>query len=91
MVLGDQSAQRLGVNAARERVWPGGQWHVATGILKPNELDAAALVGWLQAAKHLGADGTAATVYLRAYPERVPDVQTELMTDLVARAGVQDP
>ncbi|MFC9756907.1 ABC transporter permease [Streptomyces sp. NPDC056921] len=78
-VLGDQSAQRLGVNAAGERVWLGGQWYVVAGILKPNELapelDTSALVGWPQATKHLGADGTAATVYLRAYPERVPAVQ----------------
>lgn len=78
-VLGDQSAQRLGVSAVGERVWLGGQWYVVAGILKPNELapelDTSALVGWPQATKHLGADGTAATVYLRAYPERVPAVQ----------------
>ncbi|MFB7214721.1 ABC transporter permease [Streptomyces sp. NPDC056255] len=78
-VLGDQSAQRLGVSAVGERVWLGGQWYVVAGILKPNELapelDTSALVGWPQATKRLGADGTAATVYLRAYPERVPAVQ----------------
>ncbi|MGW8888535.1 SpoIIE family protein phosphatase [Streptomyces sp. NPDC055749] len=31
--------------------------------------------GWPQATAHLGADGTAGTVYLRSRPERVPDVQ----------------
>ncbi|MFF2898639.1 FtsX-like permease family protein [Streptomyces sp. NPDC057966] len=39
------------------------------------ELDTSALVGWPQATEHLGADGTTATVYLRAYPVRVPAVQ----------------
>ncbi|MBO0914707.1 ABC transporter permease [Streptomyces laculatispora] len=79
-VLGDQAALRLGVTAPGERVWLGGQWFVVTGILAPNELapelGTAALVGWPEATAHLGADGTAAMVYLRAYPERVPDVQT---------------
>ncbi|MFJ9948200.1 ABC transporter permease [Kitasatospora sp. NPDC091207] len=78
-VLGDQAAQRLGVTAPGERVWLGGQWFVVTGILAPNELapelGTAALVGWPEATAHLGADGTAATVYLRSHPERVPDVQ----------------
>ncbi|WP_424863391.1 ABC transporter permease [Streptomyces sp. MMS24-I29] len=78
-VLGEQAAQRLGVSAPGERVWMGGQWFVVGGILAPHELSpelaAAALVGWPQATAHLGADGTAATVYLRTYPERVPDVQ----------------
>ncbi|MFE7039390.1 ABC transporter permease [Streptomyces atratus] len=79
-VLGDQAALRLGVTAPGERVRLGGQWFVVTGILAPNELapelGTTALVGWPQATAHLGADGTAAMVYLRAHPERVPDVQT---------------
>ncbi|MER8048133.1 ABC transporter permease [Streptomyces sp. NPDC094032] len=78
-VLGDQAAERLGVTAPGERVWLGGQWYVVSGILAPNELapelGTAALVGWPQATAHLGADGTAGTVYLRTHPERVPDVQ----------------
>ncbi|MFD7031480.1 ABC transporter permease [Streptomyces sp. NPDC059917] len=78
-VLGDRSAQRLGVTGPGERVWLGGQWYRVAGILAPNELapelGTAALVGWPQAVGHLGADGTAATVYLRSYAERVPQVQ----------------
>jgi putative ABC transport system permease protein len=78
-VLGDQAAQRLGVTAPGERVWLGGEWYVVTGVLAPNELapelGTAALVGWPRATAHLGADGSAATVYLRTHPERVPDVQ----------------
>ncbi|MEE1736214.1 ABC transporter permease [Streptomyces sp. BE147] len=78
-VLGDQAAQRLGVTASGERVWLGGQSYAVAGILAPNELapelDTAALIGWPRATAHLGADGTAATVYLRTHPERVPDVQ----------------
>ncbi|MFB6837155.1 ABC transporter permease [Streptomyces sp. NPDC056361] len=78
-VLGDQAAERLGVTAPGERVWLGGQTYVVRGILAPNdlapELGTAALVGWPQAMRHLGADGSAATVYLRSHPERVPDVQ----------------
>ncbi|MFI8435175.1 ABC transporter permease [Streptomyces sp. NPDC079020] len=79
-VLGDKAALRLGVTAPGERVWLGGQWFIVTGILAPNELapelGTAALVGWPQATAHLGADGTAAMAYLRAHPERVPDVQS---------------
>lgn len=78
-VLGDQTAQRLGVTGPGERVWLGGQWYKVTGILNPNELapelSTAALVGWPQAVAHLGADGSAATIYLRSYSERVPQVQ----------------
>ncbi|WP_328946874.1 ABC transporter permease [Streptomyces sp. NBC_00250] len=78
-VLGDQAAQRLGVTTPGERVWLGGQSYAVAGILAPNELapelDTAALVGWPQATAHLDADGSAATVYVRAHPERVPDVQ----------------
>ncbi|MGY3677586.1 ABC transporter permease [Streptomyces sp. TE33382] len=78
-VLGEQAAQRLSVSAPGERVWLGGQWFVVGGILASSELSpelaTAALVGRPQAIAHLGADGTAATVYLRTYPERVPDVQ----------------
>ncbi|WP_232837737.1 ABC transporter permease [Streptomyces atratus] len=76
---GDPDARR-GVTAPGERVRLGGQWFVVTGILAPNELapelGTAARVGWPQATARLGADGTAAMVYLRAHPERVPDVQT---------------
>ncbi|MFI5533043.1 ABC transporter permease [Kitasatospora sp. NPDC051853] len=78
-VLGDRTAERLGVTAPGERVWLGGQWYTVLGVLAPNELApelaTTALVGWPQAVAHLGADGTAATVYLRAHPERVPQVQ----------------
>ncbi|MFI1586240.1 ABC transporter permease [Embleya sp. NPDC020630] len=79
-VLGDQAAQRLGVTGPGERVWLGGQWYKVAGILAPNELapelSTSALVGRPQAVAHLGADGTAATVYLRSYSERVPQVQS---------------
>ncbi|MFE2168418.1 ABC transporter permease [Streptomyces sp. NPDC059447] len=78
-VLGDQAAERLGVTAPGERVWLGEQSYEVAGIVAANELApelrTAALVGWPQASAHLGADGTAATVYLRSHPERVPDVQ----------------
>ncbi|GAA3037173.1 ABC transporter permease [Kitasatospora albolonga] len=78
-VLGDRTAERLGVRAPGERVWLGGQWYTVLGVLAPNELApelaTTALVGWPQAVAHLGADGTAATVYLRSHPERVPQVQ----------------
>ncbi|MFF3210179.1 ABC transporter permease [Streptomyces sp. NPDC002886] len=78
-VLGDRAAQRLGVTGPGERVWLGGEWYQVLGILAPNELTpelgTAALVGWPRAVAHLGADGSAATVYLRSYSERVPQVQ----------------
>jgi putative ABC transport system permease protein len=78
-VLGDQAASRLGVDAPGQRVWLGGQWHSVIGILQPDELapelDTSALVGWPQAVTHLGSDGSASAIYVRAYPERLLDVQ----------------
>ncbi|WP_327303747.1 ABC transporter permease [Streptomyces sp. NBC_01298] len=78
-VLGGQAAQRLGVTGPGERVWLGGEWYQVLGILAPNELapelGTSALVGWPRAVAHLGADGSAATVYLRSHSARVPQVQ----------------
>jgi putative ABC transport system permease protein len=78
-VLGSAAATQLGIDRVGSQVWLGGHWFTVVGILDPvtlaPELDQAALVG-LPAAKALfGADGSPTTIYLRADPAQVSDVQ----------------
>jgi putative ABC transport system permease protein len=81
-VLGAATAAQLGIDQIGSQVWLGGRWFTVVGILNPvtlaPELDRAALVG-LPAAKQLfGADGSPSTVYVRADPDQVSDVQAVL-------------
>jgi putative ABC transport system permease protein len=78
-VLGATTAAQLGVDRIGSQVWLGGHWFTVVGILNPvtlaPELDRAALIG-LPAAKQLfGADGSPSTIYVRADPDQVSDVQ----------------
>jgi putative ABC transport system permease protein len=78
-VLGAATATQLGVDRVGSQVWLGGRWFTVVGILAPvplaPELDRAALVG-LPAAKALfGNDGSPSTIYVRADPDQVPQVQ----------------
>jgi putative ABC transport system permease protein len=78
-VLGAATAAQLGIDQIGSQVWLGGRWFTVVGILQPvplaPELDRTALVG-LPAAKQLfGADGAPSTVYVRADPDQVTDVQ----------------
>lgn len=84
VVLGSSAAARLGVIAAGPdvQVLVGGVWCTVVGVLAPvplaRELDSAVLVGWTGAASFLGFDGHPTTVYTRARPDAVTDVQAVL-------------
>jgi putative ABC transport system permease protein len=78
-VLGAATAAQLGIDRVGSQVWLGGRWFTVVGILQPvtlaPELDRTALVG-LPAAKSLfGNDGSPSTIYVRADPDQVPQVQ----------------
>ncbi|MEV6110020.1 ABC transporter permease, partial [Streptomyces sp. NPDC051940] len=79
VVLGSRAAAELGVYEAGAQVWLGERWFTAVGILAPSELaselDSAALVGWPAAEEELGFDGAPTTVYARADPDHVTEVQ----------------
>ncbi|GAA0560448.1 ABC transporter permease [Actinomadura livida] len=91
VVLGSETAGRLGVAAPGVQVWLGSQWFTVVGVLDPNELvpelDSAALVGWDAAADRLGFDGRPTTVYTRARDEAVAEVRDRL----AATANPQAP
>ena len=81
-VLGATAAAQLGIDQIGSQVWLGGRWFTVVGILNPvtlaPELDQTALIG-LPAAKALfGSDGAPSTIYLRADPDQVSDVQSVL-------------
>ncbi|MEU9381445.1 ABC transporter permease [Streptomyces sp. NPDC048279] len=86
VILGDSAAHLLGVDAPGQKVWIGGkhqgvhsEWYLVLGILQPNELapeiDNSALVGEAQATARLDGDRAPSTVYVRARPENVAEVQ----------------
>ncbi|MER7176562.1 ABC transporter permease [Streptomyces mesophilus] len=93
VVLGPKAAEQLGVSRAGDdvQVWLGERWFTVVGLLAPNELapelDAGALVGWPVAEAELGFDGHPTTIYTRAAPAAVTDVQSVLG----ATANPQDP
>ena len=82
VVLGAETADRLGVAAPNVQVWLGSQWFTVVGILEPNELvpeaDSAAFVGWDAAVARLGFDGHPTTVYTRAREDAVEKVRNLL-------------
>jgi putative ABC transport system permease protein len=93
VVLGAVAAERLGIGRIYpgERVWLGGQWFYVAGILTPAvlapEIDSSALVGFAAAARYLGFDRHATTVYVRAETSQVDAVQSVL----AATANPQAP
>jgi putative ABC transport system permease protein len=76
-VLGYGAAQALGISGLDQpvRIWAGGQWLTAEGILAPVELapeiDRSVLVGLDFAGSSLGFDGFPTRLYVRADPDRV--------------------
>jgi putative ABC transport system permease protein len=78
-VLGATTAAQLGIDRVGSQVWLGGRWFTVVGILDPvtlaPELDRAALVGLPAAQALFGADGAPSTIYVRADPDQVTDVQ----------------
>jgi putative ABC transport system permease protein len=92
-VLGAIAAERLGIGRIfpGERIWLGGQWFYVAGILTPAalapEIDSSVLVGFPAAARYLGFDGHATTVYVRSEMSQVDAVQSVL----AATANPQAP
>jgi putative ABC transport system permease protein len=78
-VLGATTAAQLGIDRIGSQVWLGGRWFTVVGILDPvtlaHELDQAALIGFPAAERLLGSDGSPTTIYVRADPAYVTDVQ----------------
>jgi putative ABC transport system permease protein len=81
-VLGAATAAQLGIDQIGSQVWLGGRWFTVLGILDPvtlaPELDRAALIGFPAATALFGADGSPSTIYVRADPDQVTDVQAVL-------------
>jgi putative ABC transport system permease protein len=82
VVLGADSAQRLGIDRAGVRVWLGDRWFTVIGILDPvtldESLDNAALIGFDVARRLFDADRSASTIYVRADPDAIADVRDRL-------------
>jgi putative ABC transport system permease protein len=78
-VLGAAAAAQLGIDRVGSQVWLGGRWFTVVGILDPltlaPDLDRTALIGFPAAESLLGSDGSPTTVYVRANPADVTDVQ----------------
>ncbi|MQA97365.1 MAG: FtsX-like permease family protein [Streptosporangiales bacterium] len=79
VVLGSETASRLGIVETGVPVWLGSQWFTVVGILASAplapELDSSALVGWEVAAERLGFDGHPTTVYTRTDKAAVESVR----------------
>jgi len=90
-VLGATAAAQLGIDHIGSQVWLGGRWFTVVGILDPMplaaDLDRAALIGFPTAEGLLGSDGSPTTVYVRADPAAVTDVQGVL----AATANPENP
>jgi putative ABC transport system permease protein len=75
VVLGARAADQLGVGDTGARVFLGGRWFAVVGILRPvtlaPALDDSALIGFDAAARYLGAERDASTVYVRAAPDAI--------------------
>jgi putative ABC transport system permease protein len=82
VVLGSAAAQRLAIRRPGVLVWLGGRWFAVVGILEPlelaPELDRSALIGYPAAEQLFQQDGTASTIYVRASPDTLDDVESVL-------------
>jgi putative ABC transport system permease protein len=82
VVLGSETATKLGIHTIGLRVWINQEWFSVGGILEPvvlaPELNTSALVGWPIAEKTLGFDGHPTTIYTRTAQDRVEAVRAVL-------------
>ena len=82
VVLGSESARRLGILHVGQQVWIGDRWFTVVGIMNQlplaPEIDRSALIGWDAAARYLGFDGHPTTIYERSDDAAVQDVRTVL-------------
>jgi putative ABC transport system permease protein len=78
-VLGATTAAQLGIDRIGSQVWLGGRWFTVVGILAPvtlaPELDRTALIGLPAARALFDANSSPTTIYVRADPDQVSDVQ----------------
>lgn len=87
-VLGRTAAHRLGITAAGDRVWIGGQWYGVIGILDAaglaSDIDTAAILGdrWVRDTFDGATIGDISAIYVRAASGRITTV-----TDLLASAA----
>jgi putative ABC transport system permease protein len=83
VVLGSGAADQLGIDDTGSRVFLGGRWFTVIGILEPvalaSALDSSALVGFEAAARWLGEDRDASTIYVRADPEAIASGAGDLL------------
>lgn len=92
-VLGAIAAQRLGITDVADgtQVWIGGRWFSAIGVLEPLELapdlDRSALIGRPFASSAFETTDRPGTVYVRAAPTDLDQVQAVL----AASANPEDP
>ncbi len=79
-VVGSVAAQRLGIDRIGQRIWIDGHWFTVVGIMDSVELaedlDRAVLVGHPIAERLYDADEAPGTVYLRADPDDITEVQS---------------
>ena len=82
VVLGSESARRLGILHVGQQVWIGDRWFTVVGIMNQlplaPEIDRSALIGWDAAARYLGFDGHPTTIYERSDDAAVQDVRAVL-------------
>jgi putative ABC transport system permease protein len=82
VVLGSSTSRQLAIRRPGVLVWLGDRWFGVAGILNPlelaPELDRSALIGFPAAAALFEQDGTAATIYVRASPDTLEDVESVL-------------
>ncbi|MEU8843983.1 ABC transporter permease [Streptomyces roseus] len=79
VVLGNVSAERLGITEPGQQVFIGGRYFTVVGILDPiplaPEIERAALIGWEAAEQLLGFDGHPTAIYERSADDRVAAVR----------------
>ena len=79
VVLGSVAAERLGIDRPGLQVYIAGRWFTVVGIMRSlplaSDLDRSVLTGYDAAAKYLGSERSATTVYLRAAPASVSRVR----------------
>ena len=79
-VIGSVAAERLGVDQIGQRIWVDGHWFTVVGIMDSlelaDDLDRTVLIGHPIAEQMYDADEAPGTVYLRANPDNITDVQS---------------
>ena len=94
-VLGNQAAQRLGI----DRIWPGekvrvgGMWFYVVGILDPaplaSEIESSILIGFPAAEKYLGFDGHPTELYVQTQNTQAATTRVDNL--LGYQADPEDP